>query len=75
MEANGNIHAADAKYIEDLIKSQIRSNMEEQISGVDVIVPVEQDIINTSRLAVQIKIQPLGYLSWIVVNLGLTKTI
>lgn len=75
MEANGNIHATDAKYIEDLIKSQIRSNMEEQISGVDVIVPVEQDIINTSKLSVQVKIQPLGYLSWIVVNLGLTKTI
>lgn len=49
--------------------------MSEQISGVEVIVPIEQDLINTSKLQVQIKIQPLGYLTWIVVTLGLTKTI
>ena len=35
----------------------------------------DQDIINTSTLEMQVKIQPLGYLTWIIVNLGLTKTI
>lgn len=75
IDPQGNILESDAKYIEELIKAQILTQMSEQISGVDVIVPVEQDLINTSKLAVQIKIQPLGYLTWIVVTLGLTKTL
>lgn len=75
MDKSGNILESDAKYIEELIKAQILAKMSEQISGVEIIVPVEQDLINTSKLAVLIKIQPLGYLTWIVVTLGLTKTI
>lgn len=75
IDTNGNILESDAKYIEELIKAQIIAQMSEQISGVEVIVPIEQDLINTSKLQVQIKIQPLGYLTWIVVTLGLTKTI
>ena len=71
----GNINETDAKYIEDIIKSQLRAQMEGQISGLDVIVPLEQDVINSSKLAIQVKIQPLGYLTWIVVTLGLSKTI
>lgn len=75
IDKNGHILESDAKYIEELIKSQILTQMSEQISGVEVIVPVEQDLINTSKLQVQIKVQPLGYLTWIVVTLGLTKNL
>lgn len=75
IDSNGNILESDSKYIEELIKAQLLSQMSEQISGVDVIVPTEQDLINTSKLQVQIKVQPLGYLTWIVVTLGLTKTL
>lgn len=75
IDPNGNILENDAKYIEELIKAQLLSQMSEQISGVDVIVPTEQDLINTNKLQVQIKVQPLGYLTWIVVTLGLTKNL
>lgn len=75
MSNDGSINDTDAKYLEDVVKSQIRAKMNEQISDVDVIVPTGQDLINESNLQMQVKIQPLGYLSWITVNLGLTKTI
>ncbi|MBO4233901.1 hypothetical protein FO675_06235 [Riemerella anatipestifer] len=75
MTKDGKLNETDTAYLEDIIKQQIRSKMSEQISDVDVIVPKDQDLINTSSLAMQVKIQPLGYLTWITVNLGLTKNI
>jgi Protein of unknown function (DUF2586) len=75
IEASGDINAADAKYVEELVKSQIRANMGNQISDVAVVVPTNQDLINTSRLSISLKIIPLGYLTWIGVELGLTKKI
>ncbi len=75
MEKDGSINKADATYLEDLVKAQIRSKMEGQISNVDVLVPTDQDLINTSTLSIQIKIQPLGYMTWIAITMGLTKSI
>ena len=75
MKAEGTLNDTDAKYLEDVTKQQIRRYMAEQISDVDVIVPTDQDLINTSLLTMTVKIQPLGYLTWITVNLGLTKSI
>lgn len=75
MDQSGKLNETDAKYMEDMIKMHLRSGMGEQISNVDVIVPTDQDLIGTSTLAMQVKIQPLGYLTWIIVNLGLTKNI
>ncbi|WP_376777273.1 DUF2586 family protein [Flavobacterium covae] len=75
MEKDGSINKADATYLEDLVKAQIRSKMEGQISNVDVLVPTDQDLINTSTLSMQIKIQPLGYMTWIAITMGLTKSI
>lgn len=75
MNPDGSINASDAKYIEELVKAQIKAGMGGQISGVDVIVPTDQDLINTSTLDMQVKIQPLGYLTWIFIKLGLTKNL
>ena len=75
MTSEGTVNEADAMYLEQTSKAQILAQMEEQISNVDVLVPTNQDIINTSTLEKQVKIQPLGYLTWIIVNLGLTKSI
>ena len=72
---DGTINASDAKYIEDLVKAQLRAGMSEQISGVDVIVDTTQNIITTSTLPMEVKIQPLGYLTWIKIQLGLTQTL
>lgn len=72
---DGKINEADAVYFEQTVKSQLLSQMAGQISNADVIIPTDQDLINTSTLEMQVKIQPLGYLTWIIVNLGLSKTI
>jgi len=69
---DGTINDTDAKHLEDILKASLLSGMGEQISGVDVIIDPVQDIINTSTLEVQVKILPLGYLTWITVTLGLT---
>lgn len=73
--SEGNINEADAMHLEQILKSQIFSQMEGQISAVDVLIPTNQDLINTNTIEMQVKIQPFGYLTWIIVNLGLTKTI
>lgn len=72
INADGTINDNDAKHLEDILKASIRSGMNEQISDVDVIINPSQNIINTSNLEVQVKILPLGYLTWITVTLGLT---
>lgn len=71
----GNINDVDAIYLEETIKTQLLTQMSGQISAADVIIPTEQNLIETSTLEMQVKIQPLGYLTWMIVNLGLTKTI
>lgn len=73
MESDGTINASDAVYISNVLDSAIRSAMGSQISNVEVGVPLTQDIINTSTLQVQVKIQPLGYLTWITVTMGLAS--
>ena len=72
---DGSINDADATDLEETIKAQIRAQMGDQISGVDVIIPLDQDLINTNTLSMTVKIQPLGYLTWLTINLGLTKTL
>ncbi|MEN4762665.1 DUF2586 family protein [Chryseobacterium sp. C39-AII1] len=75
MTAEGKLNDADAAYLEEVTRSQLLANMAGQISGAQVVVPVEQDLINTSTLEKQIQIQPLGYMTWIVLNMGLTQTL
>lgn len=75
MEADGSINATEAKDIEATLENAVKAAMAEQISRVAVNVPLDQDVINTSSLTVEVKVMPLGYLSWITVNLGLAATI
>lgn len=75
MEADGTINASDAAYIKATLESAIRTAMSEQVSGVKVNIPLSQDIINTSTLAVSLKVLPLGYLTWITVTLGLATSL
>ncbi|SNB26507.1 conserved hypothetical protein [Flavobacterium psychrophilum] len=75
VNADGTINSTDAVYMEDLVKAQIRAKMGDQISGVDVIIPTNQDIINTNTMGMQVKIQPFGYLTWFIITLGLTKNL
>lgn len=75
MEADGSINATEAKDIEATLESAIKAAMSDQISQVKVNVPLDQDVINTSSLSVEVKVMPLGYLSWITVNLGLAANL
>lgn len=75
MEQDGSINATEAADIEAALKAAILAAMSEQISQVEVHVPLNQDVINTSSLSVEVKVMPLGYLSWITVNLGLAANL
>lgn len=72
VNTDGTINDTDAKHLEDILTASLRSGMGSQISDVEVVIDPNQDIINTSTLEVQVKILPLGYLTWITVTLGLT---
>jgi len=75
VDADGKINATDAKHLENEISQQLLSQMAGQISDVDVNVPTDVDIINTSTGEIEVKVLPLGYLTWLKVTIGLTSNI
>lgn len=70
--ADGNISDADITYLSALIEQQIKVNMGDQISGLEVTISPAQNIINTNTLAVKLRVRPVGYTSFIEIELGLT---
>jgi hypothetical protein len=72
---NGTINDADAKFLENNTANALLANMQGQISNVDVFVPVTQNIIENPNLRIIVKVLPLGYLTWITIELGLTTNI
>ena len=75
VNADGTINEADAKNLEETIKQQLKSQLAGQVSDVDVNVPTDANIINTSTGGIEVKVLPLGYLTWINVTIGLTANI
>lgn len=75
VETDGSVNASDAAYIEGILDAALRSSMDGQMSNVKVEVPLSQDIIGSSTLQVEVALQPLGYLTWITVTLGLAAQI
>lgn len=75
MEADGSINATDAKYIEDTLSQAELGALSGQVSGVKVDVPLNQNVIETSRVNINLKVQPLGYMTWINITMGLATTI
>ncbi len=69
---DGRISELDIKHLEGRLEQQIRAAMGDQISALSVYINPDQDIINTSTLAVKVRIQPKGYTSFITVDLGLS---
>lgn len=72
INSDGTINENDAKYLESVVKTAIQSKMSGQISDVKVIIDTTQNIVESSTLAVQVSVLPLGYLTWITITLGLT---
>lgn len=75
VDANGLINSTDAKHLENEISQQLLSQMAGQISDIDVNVPTDVDIINTSTGEIEVNVLPLGYLTWLKVTIGLTSNI
>lgn len=71
VEADGKISPLDLKYLETRITQQINLSMGSQISGLQVYINPAQDIINTNKLTVKLRVIPKGYKSFIDVDLGL----
>jgi len=71
VEPDGTINSTDAADLENILTSALLAAMSEQASGFKVVIATNQDIINTSNLKVSAQVQPLGYLTWITVTLGL----
>jgi hypothetical protein len=72
---DGTINDADAKYLEEQETHQLLAQMAGQISGAEVIVPTNQNLIETSNLGQTVKILPDGYLTWITIQMGLTSNL
>jgi hypothetical protein len=72
---DGTINASDAKDLEETIVQQLRSQLAGQVSNVDVNVPTDANIINTSTGGIEVLVMPLGYLTWIKVTIGLTANL
>lgn len=74
INADGTVNANDANYVESLVETAIMSRMSGQISDVKVLIDTTQNIVETSTLAIQVSVLPLGYLTWINITLGLTTS-
>lgn len=75
MSANGGLNETQAADMETAFETAILKNMTGQISGVNVSIDTKQDLINTSKLAIKFKVQPLGYMTWIEAEIGLTTSL
>ncbi len=73
IEANGNLASSVVTYLERKIEQQINVAMASQISGVSVYIKPDQNTINTSKVAIKVRVQPKGYLSFIEVELGIVS--
>ncbi|MBT1702957.1 DUF2586 family protein [Chryseosolibacter indicus] len=75
VDGTGKIATHVVSDLETVIEQQINVAMGSQISGVKVVINPDQNIINTNKLTIKIRVQPLGYSSFIDVELGLTTAI
>lgn len=74
LQADGKIASQEVAYLRAIVSQQIQALMGDQISGHQVLIAEDQNIVNTGKLVVQLRIQPLGYTSFIEVTVGLTAT-
>jgi len=68
---DGTLNSTDTADLENILTQALRTSMGEQASDFKVVIDPSQKITETSNLAVKASVQPLGYLTWITVTLGL----
>lgn len=74
-EENGNIASYVVSDLEKQIEQQINVAMGAQISNIQALINPAQNIINTSRFVIKLRVQPKGYKSFIDVELGLNASL
>lgn len=75
VEPNGNLASYAVTYLEKKIEQQVNVAMGNQISGVEIYINPAQDIINTSKTTIKVRVQPKGYNSFIDVEIGIVSQI
>lgn len=75
INADGTIDQTDLEHLKGVLTQQINLNMADQISGLLVTIDPTQNITANSTLVVKEKIQPLGYKSFIEIELGLNAPV
>lgn len=75
LEEGGKIASQEVAYLRAIVSQQIQALMGDQISSHQVLIDEDQNIVNTGKLQVQLRIQPLGYASFIEVTVGLTASV
>lgn len=75
IDDDGKIDTLELSVLESKIDQQIKVNMAGQYSGLIVYINPVQDLINTGKLSVKLRVRPLGYKSFIDVDLGLTAPV
>jgi hypothetical protein len=71
VDAEGKIDASVLSHLEAKIRQQINLNMADQISALIVYINPSQDVINTGKLTIKLRVRPFGYTSFIDIDLGL----
>lgn len=71
VDADGKIDVSVLSHLEAKIRQQINLNMADQISALIVYINPSQDVINTGKLTIKLRVRPFGYTSFIDIDLGL----
>lgn len=72
VDSNGELLDVDLQHLEDNIDMQIRTNLGDRISDVEVNIDPNQVIVPGNTFNVQLRVIPKGYFTFINVDLGLT---
>lgn len=75
VDEDGKISQLDLEHLKGTLEQQIKVNMSDQISGVQITIDPTQYIVNTSTLKTKIQILPKGYTTWINIDLGLVAPV
>ena len=75
VDDDGKIDQLEIEHLKGIVTQAINVNMGDQISGLQITIDPNQNIINTSTLKLKIQILPKGYTTWINIDLGLVAPV
>lgn len=75
VDDDGKIDQLEIEHLKGIVTQAINVNMGDQISGLQITIDPNQNIINTRTLKLKIQILPKGYTTWIKIDLGLVAPV